>query len=150
MDAPRTILAVVGEDDRYHVLIGKAIDRARADQATLIVYDLDAGRDPLESPLPTDWSADGTADAVPDRLDPEQLEAAGRHTVAEHVRVARNADVDAWGWLPEHADRATLVSYAAGHVAPLILIPDDEPDLTDAIDAEIEVVEVTPASAGSR
>ena len=89
MDAPRTIVAVLGEDARYDALRSEAVDRALADHATLILYDLDAGRDPLESPLPTDWSAEGTAEAVADRLGPEELEAAGRNAIARQVRAAR-------------------------------------------------------------
>ena len=150
MDAPRTVVAVVGEDDRYQGLIRKAIDRALAEHAGLIVYDLDAGRDPLESPLPTGWSAEGTADAVADRLDPEALEAAGRHVVARHVRNARDAGVDAWGWLPDHADQATLAKYVEGQSSSLIFLPDDEPGLRDGLDVEAEVVNVAPAGAPSR
>src|SRR5918912_698113 len=76
MDAARTIVAVTGEDDRYTRVREEAIERALADHATLILYDLDAGRDPLESPLPTEWSAEGTDEDVADRLGPDELEAA--------------------------------------------------------------------------
>ncbi|HEY2888086.1 MAG TPA: hypothetical protein VGJ17_05690 [Candidatus Limnocylindrales bacterium] len=143
MDAPRTIVAVIGEDTRYDALRQRAEDRALADHATLILYDLDAGRDPLESPLPTDWSAEGTEEAVADRLGPDELEAAGRHAVADQVRAARERGLDAWGWLPAHADKDTLSAYADDLTDPLILVPDDEPDLHDAVDVEAEVVGVS-------
>jgi hypothetical protein len=149
MDAPRTVLAVVAEDDRHDVIRRAAIERALADHATLILYDLDAGRDPLESPLPTAWSAEGTDDEVADRLGPEELEAAGRHTLAEQVREARQAGVDAWGWLPDHDDRQTLVAYAEGQSSALILVPDDEAGLQD-VELETEAVKVAPAHAPSR
>jgi hypothetical protein len=150
MDAPRTIVAVTGEDDRYARVRRTAARRALDEHATLILYDLDAGRDPLESPLPTEWSAEGT-DEVADRLGPEELEAAGRHVIADQVRQARSQGIDAWGWLPEDDDRGTLVSYAEKQVDPLVLVPDDEPDLGDAVDIEGLVVPVgSEGTEGSR
>jgi hypothetical protein len=148
MDAPRTIVAVLGEDARYRPIRETAQDRALESHATLIFYDLDAGRDPLESPLPTDWSAEGTEEEVADRLGPDELEAAGRHSIAKDVRAARNAGIDAWGWLPEHADKATLRAYAGDLVEPLILVPDDEPELRDAIEVDGQVVPLAGASNG--
>jgi hypothetical protein len=151
MDAPRTIVAVLGEDARYDAIRKAAQRRALDEHATLILYDLDAGRDPLESPLPTEWSAEGTEEAVADRLGPDELEAAGRHAIAEDVRAARSAGIDAWGWLPEHDDKATLRAYADDLVDPLILVPDDEVDLREAIDVEGAVVKVAPMpNGGSR
>jgi hypothetical protein len=149
MDAPRTIVAVLGEDARYDGLRSEAVERALADHATLILYDLDAGRDPLESPLPTEWSAEGTEEAVTDRLGPEELEAAGRRPIATAVRAARERGVDAWGWLPAHDDKATLSAYVDDLADPLILVPDDEPDLREAIDVEGRVVGVSGPSRGS-
>jgi hypothetical protein len=144
MEPPHTIIAVTGEDDRYIEIREKAVQRALDDHATLILYDLDAGRDPLQSPMPTEWSAEGT-DEVADRLGPEELAAAGREVIADQVRAAREAGVDAWGWLPEHDDRATLLEYAEGQTDPLILVPDGEPELADAADIEAEVVETGEA-----
>src|SRR5689334_15758416 len=128
MDAPCTVVAVIGEDARYDALREEAVRRALADHATLILYDLDAGRDPLESPLPTDWSAEGTEEAVSDRLGPDELEAAGRRAVARQVRAARDQGLDAWGWLPARDDKDTLSAYVDDLTDPLILVPDDEPD----------------------
>src|SRR5256714_8086534 len=150
MDAPRTVVAVVGEDERYDALRRTAQARALEAHASLILYDLDAGRDPLESPLPTEWSAEGTEEAVADRLGPEELEAAGRHVIADQVRAAREAGIDAWGWLPEHDDKATLTAYADDLVDPLILVPDDEADLREAIDVTGQVIKVAPAGERGR
>lgn len=136
-------MAVLGEDGRYDPLRRQAVDRALAEHATLIFYDLDAGRDPLESPLPTDWSAEGTEEAVDDRLGPDELDAAGRHAIAREVRAARDRGVDAWGWLPAHDDKDTLSAYAADLTEPLIFVPDDEPDLRDVVDVAGEVVGVS-------
>lgn len=141
MDEPvRTIVAVTTEDDRYATVREEAVARALEEHATLILYDLDAGSSPLESPVPTEWSAEGTDEAVSDRLGPDELEAAGRAEIARQVRDARSAGVDAWGWLPEDDDRETLVSYASSHGTPLVMLPDEEPDLVGGIAIEEEVV----------
>ncbi len=139
MDQPRTVVAVTREDGERTVRKA-ALERALQDHATLILYDLDAGRDPLESPLPTEWSAEGLDEAVTDRLGPEELEAAGRHAIAEQVRAARSAGVDAWGWLPANDDGATLAAYVETLPDPLVVVPSDEPDLADAVDVEDLVV----------
>ncbi|HEX5450882.1 MAG TPA: hypothetical protein VFW86_00705 [Candidatus Limnocylindrales bacterium] len=140
MDAPRTIVAVTGEDDRYRGILATAEQRALDEHATLILYDLDAGRDPLESPLPTEWSGDTETTDVTDRMGPEELEAAGRQAIADQVRAARQKGIDAWGWLPDDDGRDTLVEYAEQQVDPLVLVPEDETDLREAMDVESVVV----------
>ncbi|HYL40312.1 MAG TPA: hypothetical protein VET90_03295 [Candidatus Binatus sp.] len=134
MDQPRTIVAVTREDDDGQEVRRAATRRALQAHATLILYDVDAGRDPLESPLPTEWSAEGTDEAVTDRLGPDELEAAGRHAIADQVRAARADGADAWGWLPGRDDAATLASYLETLPDPLVLVPSDEPDLGDPVD----------------
>ena len=134
----RTVIAVTGEDDRYAPVRGAAVDRARSEHATLILYDLDASESPLESPLPTGWSADGTDEDIGDRLGPEELEAAGRAPIAEQVREARGKGIDAWGWLPSDPGREGLIAYAARQPGAHILVPqgEDDLDLSDMPDAE--------------
>jgi hypothetical protein len=125
----RTVIAVTGEDDRYEAVRRQAIERALADRATLILYDLDAVTSPLESPLPTGWSAEGTDDDVPERLGPEELEAAGRTEIARQVTDARGRGLDAWGWLPSDTGRDALVRYAAKQPGARVVGPADDPDL---------------------
>jgi hypothetical protein len=144
MNDPRTIIAIAGEDDRYASLREVAIERARQEHATLILYDLDAPTSPLESPLPTEWSAEGTEEEVTDRLGPDELEAAGRAELAGQVRAAREAGVDAWGWLPGDSGREGLVSYASEQPSALLLVPDDLPDLKVDDLPEAEVVHDRP------
>jgi hypothetical protein len=139
----RTVIAVTGEDDRYAPVRDQGVARALDEHATLILYDLDAGRNPLESPLPTEWSADGEEEAVGDRLGPDELEAAGRSPIAEQVRAAREAGVDAWGWLPENSDKETLLKYAANQPTPMVIVPDDEPDLVGSVGVDESIVHVT-------
>jgi hypothetical protein len=125
----RTVIAVTGEDDRFEPTRRAAIERALADHATLILYDLDAVSSPLESPVPTGWSAEGTEEDVGDRLGPEELEAAGRQAIARQVRDARDQGLDAWGWLPSDRSRDALVEYAAREPAARVYAPQGDPDL---------------------
>jgi hypothetical protein len=126
----RTVIAVTGEDDRFEPVREAALDRARSEHATLILYDLDASESPLESPLPTEWSAEGTEDEVGDRLGPEELDAAGRAAIAEQVRLARAEGIDAWGWLPNDSGRDGLIAYAARQPGAHVLVPEGDDELS--------------------
>ena len=121
--AIRTIVAVTSEDDALRDVRRAAIERARSEDATLILYDVTAGESLLESPLPTQWSAEGTEEDVGDRLAPGELEAAGRAAIARQVQDARDRGIDAWGWLPESDARATLLEYAVALPSPLVMVP---------------------------
>ena len=125
----RTVIAVTGEDDRFEPVRRAAIDRAKAEGASLILYDIDAVTSLLESPLPTGWSADGTEEKVGDRLGPQELEAAGREPIARQVQDARNRGVDAWGWLPSDKGRDALLEYAAREPGAQLMVPEGDPDL---------------------
>lgn len=138
----RTVIAVTGEDDRFAAVRRAAIERALAEHATLILYDIDAAGSALESPVPTGWSADGTEEQVGDRLGPEELAAAGREAISRQVQEARGKGLDAWGWLPSDKGRETLVEYAARQPAARIIVPDD-PDLQLN---DLPEAEVVPAS----
>lgn len=136
----RTIVAVTTEDDRLAEVREQGVERALEAHATLILYDLTAGEGPLESPLPTGWSAEGTEEAVSDRLGPDELEAAGRAAIARQVRAARERGVDAWGWLPDSDDDATLLQYASEQPSPLVLVPPGDLEAAEASDVVVDVV----------
>ena len=136
----RTVIAVTGEDDRFEPVLLAAVDRARSEHATLILYDLDAAESALESPLPTEWSAEGTEDEVGDRLGPDELDAAGRATIATQVREARADGVDAWGWLPNDADRKELLAYASRQPGAHLILPKGDEALRLENLPEAEVV----------
>lgn len=121
-----TIIAVTTEDDRFADARRAAVERAREERATLVLYDIDAGGDPLESPLPTKWSAEGTDRQVGDRLGPNELEAAGRGAIARQVLEARRHGVDAWGWLPAHASPEALRDYAERQPNAVVIDPRPE------------------------
>lgn len=140
MDDVRTVIAVTGEDDRFKLVREAAMRRAKRDRATLILYDLDAVESPLESPLPTGWSAEGTEEEVGDRLGPEELEAAGREAIARQVLAARQRGLDAWGWLPSDKGRDALLEYAGRQPAAHIVVPEGDPDLELGDLPEAEVV----------
>jgi hypothetical protein len=135
----RTILAAVREDGS-EIVHRSAVERARNDGARLILYDLDASPTPLESPLPTNWSAEGTEDQFGTPLGPNDLEAAGRHSLADAVRHARDAGVDAGAWLAESDDADDLGDYASRVRADLVLVSHADEDLVEGLDVPAEIV----------
>jgi hypothetical protein len=130
---PPPIVAYTGEDGRFIAVRERAIELARERGAGLLLYDGDAAS-PFSSPIPTNWSAEGT-EVHRDRLEPDDLDAAGRASLARQVREARDAGVEAWGWLPTEADTRDLAAYAESQRASLILVPDEleEPGLLDRL-----------------
>jgi hypothetical protein len=138
---PRTIVAVVGEDGRFDHVRRRAIERARETGATLVLFDVDAAGNALESPRPTNWSAQGEEEQYGNRLTTDDLETLGRGPIADQVRDARALGVDTFGWLPEKADRDSLRDYAAGQGAGLVVVPAGEPDLADDLGVAVEVVD---------
>ncbi len=137
-----TIVAVTakhgehGKDDAYGPVRKRAAEVARSAASTVILWAADASAGPFESPLPTNWSADGETEQFGDRLGPNDLIAAGHEWLANQVGELRTAGVDAWGWLPETADANHLASYAVGQGATLLLVSDADhgliADLRDA------------------
>jgi hypothetical protein len=127
---PRIIVAVTGEDDRYSAVRSRATALAAGGNGTVILYDLDAGG-LFASPVPTAWSGEGERELTDeeagprDRLDADELDTAGRATVADQVRQLRSMGVDAWGWLPTSKDAGNLVAYAERQGASLVLVPPD-------------------------
>ncbi len=134
-----TIVAVTGEDQRYAAVRDRAVQRARTRGGKLILYDVDAAGSVFESPLPTNWSAD-IEEPFGDRLGPDDLDAAGRGTVADQVRAARAAGVDTWAWLPERSDPTSLAGYAVKHGASLLVLPSGEANLGEDAPVGVEVV----------
>ena len=132
--APRTIVAVTGEDDRYARVRSRASAMAAGTAATVILYDLDAAG-MFSSPTPTEWSGEGQQELTPERMDPDELEAQGRKPLADQVRSLRSVGVDAWGWLPSSKDTKDLAAYAEREGADVILVPPDleKPGLVERV-----------------
>ena len=137
---PKTIVAVVGEDGRFDHVRRRAVERARETGATLLLFDYDAGTSLLESPRPTNWSAQGEEQQFGDRLTTNDLETLGRAPIADQVRDARASGVDAFGWLPENADADALRAYAVAQGAGLVIVPDGEEDFAGDLGVPVEVV----------
>ncbi len=122
------VVVVVTEDERSGAAVQRAAALAETRAEPLILYDWDAPS-LLAEPLPTWWSSDGAAEMTPDRLDDEQLEAAGRPTIADQVRRARSGEVEAFGWLPSDHGAGALVDYATAQRASIVVIPRDLAEL---------------------
>jgi hypothetical protein len=135
----RTIVAVIGEDDRYDAILDRATVLAQEQDAAVILYDIDAAG-VFASPVPTGWSGQGeealmAEESSGERLDPDALETAGRGPVAGQVRALRAKGIDAWGWLPTSRDAADLARYAERQRASVVLVPPDlqQPSLGDRV-----------------
>ena len=145
----QTIVAVTGEDDRYRAVRSRATALAAGGRGTVILYDLDAGG-LFASPVPTAWSGEGereltNEEAGPrDRLDPDELDTAGRGSVADQVRQLRSMGVDAWAWLPTTKDATDLAAYAERQGASLVLVPPDlgQPNVVDKVAGNAGAAEV--------
>ena len=127
-----TIVAVAGEDGRFDHVWQRGVELAKERGARLILFDVDAKPSPLEDPLPTAWSADGEEEqyADPEKegkpLTVSDLEAVGRGPLADRVRQANAAGVEAFGWLPDETGAKGLGKYAAREQAELVVVPDDD------------------------
>ncbi|HET9522375.1 MAG TPA: hypothetical protein VFO73_15105 [Candidatus Limnocylindrales bacterium] len=141
---PGTIIAVTSEDRRHRPVIDRAAAIGSETGATVILFDLDADLGPLMSPLPTEWSGDGTEQQFGDRLDPGDLDAAGQSSLADQVRVVRAAGVNAFGWLPPKADGPSLAEYAADQQADHVVVSTEDAELVDALRSSGIRVEAVP------
>jgi len=126
---PATIIAVTSSDARHVPVLGRAAAVARQRSARVILFDLDADLGPLESPLPTAWSADGEQEQIGDSLDAADLDAAGQPRLAKQVRSLEEAGVEARGWLPPTADAGALAGYAARQGAELVILSTEDTEL---------------------
>jgi hypothetical protein len=122
-----TVVVVTAEDGRFQGALRRAIALATGRGEPLILYDWDAPS-LLGEPLPDPWSRAG-ADDIPSRLDPEQLDAAGRGVIADQVRAARSSGVEAYGWLPSDHGPASLAACATAEHASMIVVPRDLTEL---------------------
>ncbi|MGK2966353.1 MAG: hypothetical protein ACSLFM_12230 [Tepidiformaceae bacterium] len=126
--SPTCILAYTSEDDRYDYVLKSAVETALSSGAALILYDIDAAGAWGEEPLPTWVAADGETEQVPNRLEPADLERAGRIEVARKVNEARTAGVRAYGWLTGSKGAGRLAEYADEQNVDLIMLPEDLDD----------------------
>jgi hypothetical protein len=131
---PTCIIAYTSEDNSFPEVRKAAIETARSANARLILYDIDAAT-PFAKPLPTDVSAEGAKEQVPNRLTVADLERAGRPEVMKQLQTALSMGIDAYAWLPGEVGGDALAEYADQQNADLIMLPEemDDPSLFDRI-----------------
>ena len=130
------LVAYVSEDDELDHVRDAALEIGRGG-ARVILYDRDS------------------ASAFSDPLSDQELVKLGREPFARKVAAARQAGVDAWGWLASDHGTDALVTYARDHGADLILLPADleDPGLSERLKGETvskaveEAEETTPRLA---
>ena len=120
--SPTCIIAYTSEEGHFPEVREAAFRTARAANARLILYDIDAAS-PWAKPLPTAVSADGAEDQIPPELTIDDLERAGRPAIARQVLDARGQGIDAYAWLPGEAGGDALADYAHQEGADLIMLP---------------------------
>lgn len=132
--SPTCIIAYTSEDNSFPEVRKAAIETARQAQARLILYDIDAAT-PFAKPLPTDVSAEGAKEQVPNRLTVADLERAGRPEVMKQLQGALSLGIDAYAWLPGEVGGDALAEYADEQGADLIMVPEEleEPGIIDRL-----------------
>ena len=123
LTARPSVIGITADDDRYLDCRHQAMVIAAREDLELILYDWDAPQ-LFGDPLPSFWSAEGTEEAVPDRLDERWLERAGREGVASQVRESAAAGVATSAWLPSRKGMEAMAAVARDHDGPgVVAIP---------------------------
>jgi nucleotide-binding universal stress UspA family protein len=120
----------------------------------VILYDRDSAS-AFADPMPNQWASQAEGAQFSDPLSDQELVKLGREPFARKVAAARQAGVDAWGWLASDHGTDALVTYARDHGADLILLPADldDPGLGERLKGETvskaveEAEETTPGLA---
>jgi hypothetical protein len=147
----RLLVAYVSEDEELDHVRDAALELGRGG-ARVILYDRDSAS-AFSDPMPNQWASQAEGAQFSDPLSDQELVKLGREPFARKVAAAREAGVDAWGWLASDHGTDALVGYARDHGADLILLPADleEPGLTERLKGETvdnAVEEATESAAG--
>jgi hypothetical protein len=88
--------------------------------------------------MPNQWGSQAEGAQFGDPLSDQDLVKLGREPFARKVVAAREAGVDAWGWLASDHGTDALVDYARGHRADVVLLPADldDPGLAERLKGE--------------
>jgi hypothetical protein len=132
----RLLVAYVSEDDELDHVRDAAVELGRGG-ARVILYDRDSAS-AFADPMPNQWASQAEGAQFGDPLSDQDLVKLGREPFAGKVAAAREAGVDAWGWLASDHGTDALVEYARGHGADLILLPADleDPGLGERLKGE--------------
>jgi nucleotide-binding universal stress UspA family protein len=132
----RLVVAYVSEDGELDHVRDAALEIGRRG-ARVILYDRDSAS-AFSDPMPNQWSSQAEGAQFHDPLSDQELVKLGREPFARKVAAAREAGVDAWGWLASDHGTDALVAYARDHGADLILLPADleDPGLGERLKGE--------------
>ena len=146
----RLLVAYVSEDSELDHVRDAALAIGRRG-AKVILYDRDSAS-AFSDPMPNQWASQAEGAQFNDPLSDQELVKLGREPFARKVAAAREAGVDAWGWLASDHGTDALVAYARDHGADLILLPADleDPGLSErlkgeTVDKAVEEAEDTPS-----
>jgi nucleotide-binding universal stress UspA family protein len=149
LTSARLLVAYVSEDAELDHVRDAALDLGRRG-AKVILYDRDSAS-AFSDPMPNQWASQAEGAQFSDPLSDQELVKLGREPFARKVAAAREAGVDAWGWLASDHGTDAMVSYARDHGADLILLPADldDPGLTErlkgeTVDKAVEEAEEAP------
>ena len=133
----RLLVAYVSEDDELDHVRDAAVAIGRRDGAKVVLYDRDSAS-AFSDPMPNQWASQAEGAQFHDPLSDQELVKLGREPFARKVAAAREAGVDAWGWLASDHRTDAMVGYARDHGADLILLPADleDPDLGERLKGE--------------
>lgn len=98
-----------------------AIAQALGSGARVIFYDISHDGQMTDS-RPNEWAGEGQAELYDRPLTPVAIETLGFHDLALQVQRARDAGVDAFGWLPNDPGGKGLAAYARREQAQLVLL----------------------------
>jgi hypothetical protein len=147
----RLVVAYVSEDEELDHVRDAALDIGRRGGARVILYDRDSAS-AFSDPMPNQWGSQAEGAQFGDPLSDQELVKLGREPFARKVAAAREAGVDAWGWLASDHGTDAMVAYARDHGADLLLLPADleHPGLGErlkgeTVDKAVEEAEEAPA-----
>jgi nucleotide-binding universal stress UspA family protein len=147
----RLLVAYVSEDDELDHVRDAAVEIGGRSGARVILYDRDSAS-AFADPMPNQWASQAEGAQFGDPLSDQDLVKLGREPFARKVAAAREAGVDAWGWLASDHGTDALVAYARDHGADLILLPADleDPGLVErlrgeTVDKAVAEAQETPA-----
>ena len=119
---PSCIVALVDEEGEFDHVWRTALRLAEEHGARLVLYDGQSAA-LFSEPMPTPVSAEGAGEQFGDPLTDDELERLGRPSLAEQVRSARRAGVEAAGKLATEGGMEPLMRYAAEQGAGLVVLP---------------------------